>query len=136
VGSYTKPCRRRKYSVWQEKIIRSDRGNFFLQPGEKLISTNSVYVLTADKALLLQAVKPFEERTDLRTIYRKAGEQWILPGPREYWPPLEVTVKQTIPAILQLGNTSLFRLDTILYAVFGILVTLYIFWKFISSLFF
>jgi len=120
----------------RKKILRAENGNFFLQPGEKLVSTNSVQVLTADKALLLQAVKPFDEMTELGTIHRKAGEQWILPGPREYWPPLEVKVKETLPAILQLGSTSIFRLDTILYGVFGILVTLYIFWKLISSLFF
>jgi len=120
----------------KKKILRAENGNFFLQPGEKLVSTNSVQVLTADKALLLQAVKPFDEMTELGTIHRKAGEQWILPGPREYWPPLEVKVKETLPAILQLGSTSIFRLDTILYGVFGILVTLYIFWKLISSLFF
>jgi len=120
----------------KKKILRAEHGNFFLQPGEKLLSTNSVQVLTADKALLLQAIKPFDEKTELGTIHRKAGEQWVLPGPREYWPPLEVKVKETLPAIFQIGSTSIFRLDTILYAGFGILVSLYIFWKLISSLFF
>jgi major vault protein len=119
-----------------KKIIIRGEKNFFLQPGEVLLATNSVHVLTADKALLLQAVKPFEENTAQGRITRKAGEVWILPGPAEYWPTLDVKVVSTLPAILQLGTSSIFRMETVLYCVFAVLAFLYIFLKLISALFF
>jgi len=119
-----------------KKIIIRGEKNFFLQPGEVLLGTYSVHVLTADKALLLQAVKPFEENTAQGRITRKAGEVWILPGPAEYWPTLDVKVVSTLPAILQIGTSSIFRMETILYYVFAVLAFLYIFWKITSALFF
>jgi len=119
----------------KKKILRGEK-NIFLQPGEKLLQTGSVYVLTADKAILLQAVKPFDERTALGTIHRKAGEKWLLTGPVEYWPPLEVSVlNENVSAIIQIGSTSIFQLETLLYMTFGVLLTLIIIWRLISALF-
>jgi len=119
-----------------KKIIRRGEQNFFLQPGEKILQTKSVSVLTADRALLLQAVKPFKESTVLGTVHRKAGEIWMLEGPTAYWPPLEVKVlQQNIPPALQIGTFYIFRQENIIWGAIVFLLTAYILWKIISLFF-
>ncbi len=53
--------------------------------------------LTEDKALLLQAVLSF---TDDEGVKRESGQRWMIMGPRQYIPPIEVEIieeRKSIP---------------------------------------
>jgi len=91
----------------EEEIIRGER-NFFLSPGEKVGPVQSVFVLTAEQGLKVQAIEDFEEDSTGKTIRRTAGEFWIIKGPREYWPTLQVKVIHTVKAFLTIGTYSFF----------------------------
>ncbi|KAL3667201.1 hypothetical protein V7S43_007436 [Phytophthora oleae] len=99
---------------------RKGEASFFLQPGEKLENgcVEDICVLADDEAVLLQAVEPFVELPDQEegepegeeggdslvkkkstSVRREAGERWMVHGPREYIPPIQVTVLETRRAI-------------------------------------
>jgi major vault protein len=74
-----------------KKELRKGELTFFLQPGE-LVEEDTIQpirVLTEDDALLLQAVEDFKDSDGTK---RKAGESWLIQGPREYIPPVEVQI--------------------------------------------
>jgi len=80
-----------KINKYGQKELRKGELTFFLQPGEKLENNKieDVKVLTEDEALLLQAI---EDLTDDNKEKRRAGERWLILGPREYIPPVEVII--------------------------------------------
>ncbi|KAJ9463428.1 Major vault protein [Diplonema papillatum] len=72
--------------------------SFFLYPGERLENdkVQDVQVLGADEAILVRAVEKLNDGTHDRT----AGDRWLLRGPLEYVPPVEVEIldkRKTIP---------------------------------------
>jgi len=71
---------------WGKVELRKGEREFFLQPGETLVDgkCQEVYVLSEDQGLLLQAKNDFKEY--------KAGELWMIKGPCEFIPPIEVKV--------------------------------------------
>ncbi|XP_005108620.1 major vault protein isoform X2 [Aplysia californica] len=72
----------------KRKLIKGET-SFFLQPGEHLqYGVEDVFVLGEHQGLVLQATKDFMDDKKLR----KAGDRWLLRGPEEYIPPLEVEV--------------------------------------------
>jgi len=80
--------------------LRKGEMSFFLQPGESLRNgIEDVLVLSDDAALLLQAREAFED-TDIEdgedgvtvTMRRQPGDRWMVYGPREYIPPVEVEI--------------------------------------------
>jgi len=85
------------------------------------LAGNQVHVLTAEQALLVQAIKSFSENSTGRTMHRTAGEKWFIVGPKEYWPPLEVKVIRPVPRFV-----VLFRPDTIVLAIIVIVISFYI----------
>jgi major vault protein len=72
---------------------------FFLQPGERLQSgTQDVFVLGEQESLLLKATEKFEDERAGKT--RVAGDRWLVTGPTDYFPPVEVEIldrRQRIP---------------------------------------
>lgn len=73
---------------------------FFLQPGERLekgIQTS--YVLSADEGLLLKANEEFIDTSSKEPVKRFAGQWWMVKGPTEYVPPVEVSVEERRKAI-------------------------------------
>jgi len=84
-----------------EKILIHGPHKFFLQPGEQLDGgIKKAYVLADDEALLLAAIADFTEGSGEKAVDRKAGERWMVKGPRSYIPPVEVAVierRQAIP---------------------------------------
>jgi len=115
-------------------LVRGEK-NLFLQPGEQLTEITEVSVLTADKALLVQAIKSFKDDSTGKVIHRAAGEKWLIPGPKEYWPPLEVKVLKTVSAFLQLGSINLFNFDAFILVVLLFIIGLYIFWRLLGLFF-
>jgi major vault protein len=73
-----------------EKVLRKGRDNFFLHPGETLDggSIQKVQILGKEEALLLTATRAFKDGDD----NRKPGDRWMLRGPCDYIPPIEVTI--------------------------------------------
>jgi len=71
-----------------KKLVKGDK-SFFLQPGEKLEKgIQNVHVLGEDEGLILKAT---EEFMDVETK-RAPGDRWMIRGPREYVPPVQVEV--------------------------------------------
>jgi major vault protein len=128
------------------KEIRQGRRSFFLHPGEYLepsiteiiddldekltrilqspdepITIRKSYMLQEQQALLLKAKENFQEIIDGDNITREAGQLWMIYGPREYIPRLELEVVEKRKAIpldqnegvyirnLQTGELSLIR---------------------------
>lgn len=87
------------------KEIRQGLTSFFLHPGESLDEgIQEVYVLGEQEALLLKARELFIEQapdTEENTIIeRLPGDLWMISGPCDYIPPVQVEVvelRQTIP---------------------------------------
>ncbi|RLN70202.1 hypothetical protein BBJ28_00020555, partial [Nothophytophthora sp. Chile5] len=101
--------------------MRKGEASFFLQPGEQLENgrVEDICVLADDEAVLLQAIEPFvdlleeegdepEDEDDSHVqkkkatghgVKREAGERWMVHGPREYIPPIQVKVLETRRAI-------------------------------------
>ncbi|KAL7061319.1 hypothetical protein AAHC03_010078 [Spirometra sp. Aus1] len=77
-------------------LIRGEK-SFFLMPGETLDDgIKNVYVLGQNEGIILRAMESFQDGNTART----AGEEWMLTGPLEYVPPIEVEVvkvRQAIP---------------------------------------
>lgn len=98
--------------------LRKGETTFFLLPGEKLENgkIEDVCILADDEAVLLQAIESFTEDsttasddqdansnnnnpTPQTDIKREAGERWMVHGPREYIPPIQVQVLEVRKAI-------------------------------------
>lgn len=74
-----------------KKELRKGEATFFLQPGEVLEENKilAIRILTEDDAILVQANQDFEDGPKKK---RKAGEKWLVLGPCEYIPPVEVQI--------------------------------------------
>lgn len=79
--------------------LRKGPATFFLQPGEELEEDiQDTYILSEEEALLLSAREDFTDAEANAT--RKPGERWMIYGPCDYIPPVEVSVlekRHTIP---------------------------------------
>ena len=77
----------------RRKIVT--QSSFFLRPGERMQGgVLDMYVLSQDEALHLKALDEFTD-TDSDSgapVLRKAGDQWLLRGPKEYIPSASVQV--------------------------------------------
>jgi len=74
-----------------KRILRRGEFAFFLQPGERLeTGIQNVIVLGEEESLLLKARENFFDEIEKKN--RIAGDQWMLPGPCEYVPAIEVDV--------------------------------------------
>lgn len=81
-----------------QKELRKGEVSFFLQPGEKLeTGIQSISILANNEALLLKSCKAF---TDETRVKRAVGECWMIQGPCDYVPSIEVEIvekRKTIP---------------------------------------
>jgi major vault protein len=92
-----------KSNLYGTKVLIKGEISFFLYPGERLEGgkIQQIEVLGEDEALLLRAKETFkdDEKAENKGI-RKPGEKWMITGPREYTPPVEVEImerKRSIP---------------------------------------
>lgn len=84
-----------KPQLGQKKLVKGEK-SFFLQPGEKLEKgIQKIYVLGEDEGLILKATEEFTDDKDKRA----PGDRWMIRGPREYVPPVEVEVSNFRKAI-------------------------------------
>ncbi|KAK3084843.1 hypothetical protein FSP39_020040 [Pinctada imbricata] len=82
----------------RKRLIKGER-SFFLMPGERLErGIQNVYVLGEDEGLILRATESFKDGDSEEE--RRPGDRWMIRGPKEYVPPVEVEVvmkRQAIP---------------------------------------
>lgn len=76
---------------WGSRLLKKGEIVFFLQPGESIEGRKiqNIEVLADDEALLLQAI---EDCKDDKGTARKAGERWLITGPGEYIPPVQIKI--------------------------------------------
>eukprot|EP01133_Synstelium_polycarpum_P020471 gene20471-24564_t len=81
-----------KNLLGHRELRQGDR-TFFLLPGESLVNgIQSVNVLSEDEALLLSAKELFVEKIGKETVTRKPGDYWMIYGPCDYIPPIQVDI--------------------------------------------
>lgn len=69
--------------------LRKGEQSFFLRPGERLeAGIQNVHVLDSEEALLLRAREAFQEGKEVR----QPGDRWMIHGPCDYVPPVEVEI--------------------------------------------
>ncbi|KAK0042287.1 major vault 1 [Biomphalaria pfeifferi] len=77
-----------KPQLGQKKLVRGEK-SFFLMPGEALEKgIQSVYILSEEEGLVLNATEHFKDGA----VMRSPGVKWMIRGPTEYVPPVEVEV--------------------------------------------
>ena len=79
-----------------EKLLKRGPDRFFLRPGERLQGSgcSNVEVLDEGQALLLEAQDVFEDVFDKTPKTRLPGEQWMIIGPGEYVPHVDVIIRE------------------------------------------
>jgi major vault protein len=74
------------------KVLRTGECSFFLQPGERLENgLQRVHVLESETALLLRAREAIDDNGTLRA----PGDRWMIYGPCDYVPPVNVEILET-----------------------------------------
>jgi major vault protein len=75
------------------RLLRVGECSFFLQPGERLENgLQKVHVLESEVALLLRAREAFTEKDG---TVRAPGDRWMIHGPCDYIPPVNVEILET-----------------------------------------
>ncbi|XP_078680381.1 major vault protein-like isoform X7 [Branchiostoma floridae x Branchiostoma belcheri] len=90
-----------KPQLGQRKLVKGEK-SFFLQPGETLEDgIQPMYILEEDEGLILKANEAFKDKDAQKDggVERKPGDRWMIRGPKEYVPPVEVTVVMKRKAI-------------------------------------
>jgi len=78
-----------------------------LQPGESLdpaTGIKSIFVLGEEEALLVDCQEEFEDDTTGKKVRRIPGQTWLVYGPTEYIPPLQVRILQKRRARIQIES--------------------------------
>eukprot|EP00112_Aurelia_sp_Birch-Aquarium-sp1_P020298 Seg52.2 transcript_id=Seg52.2/GoldUCD/mRNA.D3Y31 product="Major vault protein" protein_id=Seg52.2/GoldUCD/D3Y31 len=98
-----------KPQLGQKKLVKGDK-TFFLRPGETLEKgIQSVYILGEDEGLILRATEEFT--SDNKKVTRHPGDRWMIRGPCEYVPPVEVEVVNRRKAIPLDANEGVYVRD-------------------------
>jgi len=98
-----------KKNIWGTRVLKKGELTFFLQPAEKLErGIEKVKVLGEDEALLLLARNDFVDDTKTKKL---SGEKWLITGPREYIPPIEVEILETRKSIPLDENEGIYIRD-------------------------
>nr|CAB3264092.1 major vault protein [Phallusia mammillata] len=86
-----------KNQLGKRKLVKGE-SSFFIQPGEKLErGIQDVYVLGEDEGLILKAAETCYDKDN--DCERKPGDRWMIRGPCEYVPTVEVLVHAKRKAI-------------------------------------
>lgn len=94
------------------KEVRQGRASFFLHPGESLEGgIQTVYVLSEQEALLLRAKEAFNEGESDSAVSHQPGDLWMISGPRDYIPRVEVEVVEKRKAIPLDKNEGIYVRD-------------------------
>ncbi|XP_048766942.2 major vault protein-like [Ostrea edulis] len=95
-----------------KRELRVGPCSFFLHPGEKLENgkVQNVHILGQDDAIVLQAEEEYKDLM-FKGKRRSPGDVWMLRGPLEYIPPIEVRVVKIRSKIPLSKNEGLYIKD-------------------------
>ncbi|XP_013397805.1 major vault protein alpha-like [Lingula anatina] len=84
-----------------KRELRKGVCSFFLKPGERLEDgvIKQSYIMGEDESLVLKALDKFEDTVAETKVKRKPGDRWMINGPMEYIPPIDVEVMDRRKAI-------------------------------------
>lgn len=95
-----------------KRELRKGVTSFFLRPGEDLEGgILKSYILENDEALVLSAVDHFDDYSMKKKCHRSPGDRWMIFGPTEYIPPIEVTVNSKRKAVPLCKNDGIYVRD-------------------------
>lgn len=95
-----------------KRELRKGVTSFFLHPGEDLEGgILKSYILEKDEALVLSAVDHFDDNSLKKKCHRSPGDRWMIIGPTEYIPSIEVTVNSRRKAIPLSENEGVYVRD-------------------------
>jgi major vault protein len=96
--------------LFGQRELRKGEISFFLKPGERLeAGIQNVYVLSEEEALLLKVNQNFSDLSLKKE--RKAGDKFMIYGPTDYVPPVEVEVVEKRTAIPLDENEGIYVRD-------------------------
>ena len=91
-----------------QRELRKGECSFFLNPGERLeAGIQNVYVLGEEEALLLRARESFADGK----VTHEPGDRWMVYGPRDYIPSVEVEVVEKRKSIPLDANEGIYLRD-------------------------
>jgi len=81
-----------KPQLGAKKLVKGEV-SFFLQPGERLENgIQQMFILGENEGVVLRANEAFSDEFVSPAVKRQPGDKWMLRGPMEYIPPVEVEV--------------------------------------------
>lgn len=93
-----------------QKQLRKGEASFFLRPGESLeAGIQGVYVLGEEEALLLRAKETYV--SDTSKAVHQPGDRWMIYGPTDYVPPVQVEIVEKRKAIPLDENEGIYVRD-------------------------
>ncbi|EDO49176.1 predicted protein [Nematostella vectensis] len=97
-----------------KKELRKGVSSFFLHPGESLeAGVQTAHILEADESLVLSAVNKFKDNSyPKEPVTRLPGDRWMILGPMDYVPPIEVKIIARRKAIPLNENEGVYVRDT------------------------
>jgi len=99
-------------NLFGRRILRKGEISFFLRPGERLESgIQNVYILGSEESLLLRARETYEGVSEGKKVIRAPGERWMIYGPTDYVPPVEVEVVERRKSIALDENEGVYVRD-------------------------
>jgi major vault protein len=91
-----------------KRELRQGPVSFFLRPGERLEQgIQNVYVLSGEEALLLRAKESYKDAENVRN----PGDRWMIYGPCDYIPPVEVEIVEKRTSIPLDQNEGIYVRD-------------------------
>ena len=101
-----------KPQLGTKKLVKGEV-SFFLQPGETLEKgIMEVFILGENEGLVLRAQEGFKDMTVEPAVERQPGDRWMLKGPTEYIPPVQVEVVTRRRAIPLHENEGIYVRNT------------------------
>eukprot|EP00092_Neocalanus_flemingeri_P014299 GFUD01015420.1.p1 GENE.GFUD01015420.1~~GFUD01015420.1.p1 ORF type:complete len:861 (+),score=260.41 GFUD01015420.1:161-2743(+) len=101
-----------KPQLGAKKLIKGEI-SFFLQPGESLENgIQEVFILGDNEGIVLKAQEAFKDPFVTPPVDRQPGDKWMLKGPMEYIPPVEVEVVSKRRAIPLHENEGIYIRNT------------------------
>merc|ERR1719192_1073587 len=101
-----------KPQLGAKKLVKGEK-SFFLQPGEALEDgIQEVFILGENEGVVLRANEAFTDEFVNPSVERQPGDRWMLKGPTEYIPPVEVEVVTRRRAIPLHENEGIYVRNT------------------------
>jgi len=101
-----------KPQLGAKKLAKGEK-SFFLQPGESLEhGIQGVFILGDNEGIVLRSQEAFKDEFVTPPVDRQPGDKWMLKGPMEYIPTVEVEVVSKRKAIPLHDNEGIYVRNT------------------------